>query len=155
MSSERGYAASLSAVGHFSDYFTHRLTEPDAAKRARYTPAIDQRSIAAVTERASRRADEALLSDFEPINAATNLDSPLMVVRASPDVVDAHSGIYQAPFFDFLANFVIREQMFESMDVERLMRRPWRVPSRSSRSSRNSAPSLALARRRLSTCHAS
>jgi hypothetical protein len=145
-SSERGYAASLSAVGHFSDYFTHRLTEPDAAKRARMAapppkvPCGCDKLVASRTAHATllRSINEALqqspnvrlggpmkalLSDFEPISAATNLDSPLMVVRASPDVVDAHSGIYQAPFFDFLANFVIREQMFESMDVERLMRR--------------------------------
>jgi hypothetical protein len=144
--SEHGYESSLSAVGHFSDYFTHQLIEPEAAKKARRNAPVPRTACGCDNLVASRTAHarllesirealhqspsahiggpmKALLSDFEPINANTNVDSPLMLVRASPDVVNGHGGIYQQAFFDFLANFVIREQMFESVEIERLMRR--------------------------------
>ena len=58
-----------------------------------------------------------------PGTRKTNPDSPLMLVRATPEVVNQHSGIYQPQFFDFLANLVVREQLLEDQkgDLRTLM----------------------------------
>jgi len=56
-------------------------------------------------------------TDFEPLNAQINVDSPFLVVRATPDVVDKHSGIYRPQFFDFLTNMLVREQLLETPGV--------------------------------------
>jgi hypothetical protein len=48
-------------------------------------------------------------SSMTPCGSA-NIDSPLLVVRADPAIVDGHSGITHVEFFDFLANFLARVQ---------------------------------------------
>lgn len=47
----------------------------------------------------------------------TNVDSPFMMVRASSEIVDGHSGLTQLPFFDFLANFLVRAQVLRDPNL--------------------------------------
>jgi len=42
------------------------------------------------------------------------VESPFLIVRASADIVDGHSGITQLPFFEFLANFLARVQVLRN-----------------------------------------
>lgn len=53
-----------------------------------------------------------LASELKPMTTA-NVRSPLLVVRATPQVVDGHSGIYHGQFFDFLVNMVVRAQLVQ------------------------------------------
>jgi pimeloyl-ACP methyl ester carboxylesterase len=73
---------------------------------------------------------QGLASDLEPLSRPdrpTNLDSPFLVVRATPDVVDKHSGIYRGQFFDFLVNMTFREQILENQALRRQLLRVLRV----------------------------
>jgi hypothetical protein len=170
------YGASLSAVGHYAPYFTHRLAARQAAPTpaARGADAQATRSAAMVRsltqssgkalcgcERltassltraalvnsvaASLQVDApddhaphigdrmvGLVSDLEPLPGASAA-SPFMMVRATPDVIDGHSGIYRGQFFDFLANLVVRVQLLQNDLARRSLRdllrtSPRRVP---------------------------
>lgn len=145
-STAKGYRSSLTAIGHSADYFTHTLVLPSPAMPEMAAPEVPENPAPArcacgpllATAVAHQRllesvnaalmqmntdvhiggAMKALYSDLEP-SPGTNIDSPLMVVRARPEVVDGHSGIYSRPFFDFLANFVVKEQLLEGTPAER------------------------------------
>jgi hypothetical protein len=66
-----------------------------------------------------------IASDLEPFAASTRADAPLLVVRATPDIVDGHSGIYRGQFFDFLVNMVVRTHLLEHPElVNELRKRP-------------------------------
>ena len=63
-----------------------------------------------------------LASNLEPLNAQVNVDRPFLVVRATPDIVDKHQGIYRGQFFDFLANMLIRQQLLRHPELRETIR---------------------------------
>jgi hypothetical protein len=56
-----------------------------------------------------------------------NVDSPFLVVRAEPDIVDKHSGLYRGQFFDFLTNMIIRVQFLENQGLRSQILRELRI----------------------------
>jgi hypothetical protein len=62
-----------------------------------------------------------LVSDLKPL-PQVDPASPLMLVRATPDVIDGHSGIYRGQFFDFLSNLVVRVALLQSEGARRAVR---------------------------------
>lgn len=70
-----------------------------------------------------------LASDLELIGGdrPANVDSPFLVVRAEPDIVDKHSGLYRGQFFDFLTNMIIRVQFLENQGLRSQILRELRI----------------------------
>lgn len=69
-----------------------------------------------------------LASDLELIGGGqpANVDSPFLVVRATPDIVDKHSGLYRGQFFDFLTNMIVRGQFLENQGLRPQIRQEFR-----------------------------
>jgi hypothetical protein len=166
----KDYRASIAAMGHYSDYFTHTLAQrpPPIGTRGadtqttvliraltsqsakvecgceRLTASSTTRAAMVESVLASLEASApddhplaigdpmvGLISELKPMSGV-DPKSPFMLVRATPEVVDGHSGIYRGQFFDFLANLIVRVQLIENEAARRelpgMLRRIPRVP---------------------------
>ena len=63
-----------------------------------------------------------LASQLEPLTPHVDVSRPFLVVRATPDIVDKHEGMYRGQFFDFLANLLVRQELILHPDLRDAIR---------------------------------